>query len=125
MHPNVAARSCSDCVAWMYDDRGGQFGKLITRRDGSKIPRGKGATPCRFCPKIPAGAEPRPENAIEMDEQGHQTVAFYRECRAVGEFPGDAIVRRNAAIIRDVEDLVEKVERRKDLMAITRSVKNA
>jgi len=28
----------------------------------------------------------------------------YRECRAVGSFPADTIVRQNAAIIREVEN---------------------
>lgn len=32
----------------------------------------------------------------------------YRECKAVGVFPDDAVVRRNAAAIRDVEDVAEQ-----------------
>ena len=47
----------------------------------------------------------------------------YRECRAVGEFPDDPIVRRNAVIIRSVEDEIERrneAEFRKTMVALIR-----
>ena len=34
----------------------------------------------------------------------------YRECRAVGQFPDDPLVRRNAAEIQDVEERYAKWE---------------
>jgi hypothetical protein len=35
----------------------------------------------------------------------------YRECRAVGRFPDDAIVRKNARLIRDAEEMAGRHER--------------
>jgi hypothetical protein len=35
-------------------------------------------------------------------------VTFYRECRAVGQFPADPIVRWVASVVRPIEDAVEK-----------------
>jgi hypothetical protein len=42
-------------------------------------------------------------------------VLHYQECRAVGQFPDDAIVRRNAAIIRAATDAAEAQQRAKQL----------
>lgn len=78
-----------------------------------------GSTPCAECPKIPArvigedGKEiPKlPANAIKLRphavELTPRLVAawlHYRECRAVGQFPDDPIVRSNAAEFRRAED---------------------
>jgi len=37
-----------------------------------------------------------------------QCYRHYRECKAVGSFPDDPVVRRNAAAIRDVEEVAEQ-----------------
>ena len=57
--------------------------------------------PKRGCPK---GTPENPRNLLLCNELAYE---HYRECRAVGEFPDDPIVRRNAAIIRAVEDEIE------------------
>lgn len=77
-----------------------------------------GVTPCATCPKIPdrvVGPDGNeiakvPGNykllrphAIEMTDQMRQAWAYDRECQAVGQFPDDPIVRRNAAAIRQAE----------------------
>jgi hypothetical protein len=64
-------------------------------------------TPCWKCPKIPVGSLPKPENAVELSAHNREAWHHYLECRAVGVFPDDPIVRRNAAAIREVYDLVE------------------
>lgn len=43
-----------------------------------------------------------------MTEQNWQAYEHYRECRAVGQFPDDPIVRRNAATIRQIEDAYDR-----------------
>jgi hypothetical protein len=54
---------------------------------------------------VPRGARgPRPAEAVELSDRNWLAWQHYRECRAIGRFPDDPIVRRNAAIIRDVED---------------------
>jgi hypothetical protein len=62
-----------------------------------------------WCPKIPAGARPAPENAIELSLQNLQAWTHYRECKAVGSFPHDAIVRMNAGIVAEAEAAAERM----------------
>ncbi len=109
LHPDIAARSCEDCVRYLYYDRGpNDFGERV-ERGGIPIPRGKSPTPCMWCPKIPAGARPAPENAIELSLQNLQAWTHYRECKAVGSFPHDAIVRMNAGIVAEAEAAAERM----------------
>jgi hypothetical protein len=109
LHPEVASRSCRDCQTYLYDDKParGEWGGRLTR-GGQPVKRLSlrlQPTPCRFCPKVPAGAEARPDNAVELSERSLRALLHYRECKAVGRFPEDAIVYRNAGIIAAVEDL--------------------
>lgn len=69
----------------------------------------------RGCPK---GTPDKPNSLNESNQQCYE---FYKECRAVGEFPHDPVVRRNAAVIREVEDLVrnhEQESRHNDLIQL-------
>ena len=109
MHPEFAGRTCESCVTWSYDEDG-----QITRkpsRVGLPVRRPKGTpTPCHKCPKIPPNApEKTREHAIEMSERTMATYRHYLECRAVGRFPRDRIVERNAAIIRAVHDEFDRM----------------
>jgi len=112
INPEIAARSCSDCQQFLYYDRGpGEFGDVVMR-GGKKQPRQRGQkTPCWCCPKIAPGDEPKPENAQELSDRNTMAFLFHRECAAVGHFPNDAIVRRNAAIIADAMSAADRVER--------------
>lgn len=76
---------------------------FATRR-GERIERITATTPCHKCPKIPRGEKPCPANAVELSERSWQAYWHYLECKAVGQWPDDPIVRRNARIIRGVED---------------------
>ncbi len=107
MHPEIAGRSCEDCVRFVYDDTAKVGGKLLRDRRGEPKKRPQGApTPCLRCPKIPAGVTPIPSNAAEWSEREWRIWTYHRECRAVGRFPDDAIVRRHAGIIEGVlEDI--------------------
>lgn len=49
-----------------------------------------------------------PSSAQELSEQNRMAYRHYMECKAVGEFPNDAIVRQNAMIISSVRDEYEK-----------------
>lgn len=98
------------CEAWMYDSDGNQTLRLdATGTKKVPVPRVKGTvTPCFKCPKIPQGAAPCRASAIEMSTKNRMAFLHYQECRAVGSFPDDSIVRRNARIIRDAYDDVER-----------------
>ena len=69
--------------------------------------------PCRTDKGCPKGT---PENQRSLTYENEQCYDHYRECRAVNQFPDDPVVRRNAAAIRDVEDIVER-RRQEDLQS--------
>lgn len=52
---------------------------------------------------MPEGARPRPESAVELSPRNVRALLHYRRCKAVGRFPADPIVERNAAVIAHVE----------------------
>lgn len=102
LHPKIAARPCSSCRQYLYRDGGnGTWGELVTiRPSGRPAPRPKGTRPpCDVCPKIAPGDGPRPENGHDLSDKNLQAYLFHMECRAVGQWPNDPIVRRNAALI--------------------------
>lgn len=106
LYPRIAALSCRDCVVNWYDADGKPVergGKLLPRPAGSR-------PPCRTCPKIPPGTDPRPENAVELSEEHRDTVRYYEECRAVGHFPDDPIVRWAARVLKNAADHCDKAE---------------
>lgn len=75
-------------------------------RDGNPLPRlPMFPAPCRTDKGCPKGT---PENQRSLNEQNRRCYEHYKECRATGMFPDDPVVRRNAAVIRDVEDAVER-----------------
>jgi len=97
-HPRVARVSCRDCQTWLYEDW-----ELVRRpaRVGLPVRRPKGMpTPCHKCPKIPDEAPKSAQFAAELSDRNRRAYLHYLECEAVGRFPDDPIVARNAAIIR-------------------------
>jgi hypothetical protein len=107
--PQVAFRNCEHCQMYVYDESTGRAyenpprsGRLVVRPPGT-------APPCRIpgvgCPKG------TPENPRGLNEANRAAWRFDRECRAVGHFPDDPLVRRNAALIRQVEEELERRER--------------
>lgn len=79
-------------------------GKPLKRPDGSLPPC---LTPGMKCRK---GTIDR-QNVLTAANA--QVVTHYRECRAVGDFPDDPIVRHNAGIISEVERMLDRVENAK------------
>jgi len=111
LHPAVAARSCDDCRAFVFDDRPDGFGRRLTR-GGHPVRRPAGApTPCSWCPKQPAAVSGvrTPDTAVELSPHNWRAYAHYRECKATGHFPDDPIVRRNAALIAQAERVEERL----------------
>lgn len=109
LHPEVAYRDCEDCQTWKYDEETGEiemFGKEPLRRNSPDL------VPCKVkragCPKG------TPEHQRSLTAQNYQAWLFYRECKAVGQFPSDPVVRHNAAVIDWAERMAfeAKAERR-------------
>lgn len=102
-------RSCDVCERYRVDEP-------PDRRTGLPMLRPPGVpTPCRSCARVPAYARkaglPRAELrklAVELTPGQREALRFYRECRAVGQFPDDPLVRWYAAVIREVEDRTER-----------------
>lgn len=103
-HPEWS-RSCQQCETWLYDDETGQVHRRPART-GPPTRRPLGTiTPCVRCPKVPEDAPIRTRAfAIEMTIQNRLAYRHYLECQAVNSWPDDPIVRRNARIIREIED---------------------
>lgn len=114
-NPEIAGRSCEDCKRFLFHDTGERLSnKKVLRGDGQPMERpqaGRVYTPCRICPKIPHGEEPAPENAVELSDKNRAAYWHYLQCKGVGQWPDDPIVRRNAGIIRMVEDDVDRQQR--------------
>lgn len=117
LHPAFADRSCDECEKYLYDEKG----YLVTRRGNGNIPlpqvRPAGVpTPCAVCPKIPAGEPTKDRSkAIELTPDNALAFSHYRECKAVGRFPDDPLVSRDAAIIAGVVDAI--YDARQDALA--------
>lgn len=107
LHPMIAARDCGHCAKYFYDDdpQSAQFGMPRRKHNGTDDLRLRDSScppPCRTQRGCPNGT---PEEPRRLTEQNQQAYDHYKECQAVGVFPDDSIVKRNAAIIRDAEDI--------------------
>ncbi len=105
-----------DCTKYLYDDKPGHYAnKPVIRNDEpvERIPLVQ-LPLCRFCPKIPVGARPVPASAIELSERNACAYLHYRRCKAVGRFPVDAIVERNAGIILTIEEEARDLKLREE-----------
>ena len=110
LHPEVAFISCEHCQKYVYDITTGRAEEWPPG-SGMRQERPKGTTsPCvgnpKACPKV------SPDSGYELSDRNIQCFTHYRECRAIGEFPDDPLVRFHAGIIRSVEDDAERMERR-------------
>jgi hypothetical protein len=105
----VASRSCGDCQTFLYMDSPERFAPEPHTRGGKPMRRPAGSrTPCSYCPKQPGDVPDRkrsPETAVELTPRNWLAYRHYRECKAVGEFPADDLVRRDAAIIAGAEQV--------------------
>lgn len=110
-HPKVAYRDCEHCQKYLYNEDSGTV-DMNTRFDP---PRPRERTdvippPCRIksigCPKG------TPEENRGLSAKNRQAYEHYLQCKAVGKFPEDAIVYRNAGIIRRIEDSFGRFETR-------------
>lgn len=82
-------------------------------RAGKELPRYE-ETPCIRCPKIPPEIrkdptkKPGPEHAVHLNEKCHQAYMYYLEVKAGATMHNDPFTRRICALIRNVEDQVER-----------------
>lgn len=117
LHPQVAFRDCSHCRQWEYDET---TGEPIKRKNRKTLTARRSPLPCER-DKCPKGHWTRP---IAITQQNLEAWQHYRECKAVGDFPDDPLVRRNAAIIARIEEeasRLDEIRKQETLMRIVGS----
>ncbi len=72
-------------------------------------PRGV-ITPCWKCPKLAHTDDKRRANAHDPTPRSRRAIRHFMECRAVGSFPPDPIVKMCAGVIDDVERSVSQAK---------------
>jgi len=105
-------------LKYVFDE---DTGRPTLGRDGELEERewfGEGTCPpmCQTEKGCPKGT---PENPRTLNERNQMAYEHYKQCRAVGRFPEDPVVERNAAVIRELEDEHDRRLQRKsqkDLM---------
>lgn len=107
-HPELAYRDCQHCLKYLYEEETGKLREF----GGEPVERIKPA-PCRTgdCPKG------TPENPKTLSDKNLQAYQHWKECKAVGQFPDDAIVRKNASMIQELVDQA-KEHRQMQMMSI-------
>jgi len=111
-HPEVAHRDCQHCLKYLYDEKTGkprQHQEDFVERLAT-IP-----APCRTKSGCPKGT---PENPKTLSLKNMYAYQHWRECKAVGDFPNDPIVRRHAAILQGLHDIAEENRRNMFLASI-------
>jgi hypothetical protein len=98
-HPKLAKVSCDACRKYWFDPLEVKW--TVAGRDGKPQLKPEGMLPmCESCPGIcPAGHY---QNSNRLTGKYLHSFHHYLECEATGCFPDDAVVRRNAKIIRSV-----------------------
>lgn len=102
--PSVALRDCRDCLLHTYDEK---TGKRAEWPPGSGRPvkrPPKCPAPCRTRAGCPKGAPAGETGSKELSVKNLIAYRHHRTCRAVGRFPADATVERNAMLIEAAEE---------------------
>jgi hypothetical protein len=109
LRPEIAKIDCDDCFLHVYDL---EKGKPELWR-GQPAKRRGVPPPCKQkCPKR------GPDEFSTLLPINEECVQHYMECTATGSFPDDPLVKRHAAILRNIEREVEKLRHRQDLTLI-------
>lgn len=100
-NPRLARRSCEECKRLWFSET---TGLVILRNGGEPLER-FGPTMCETAEGCAKGT---PDNPKSLNKTNRWAWAHFRSCDAIGVFPDDSIVKRNAAIIRRVIKAVER-----------------
>ena len=101
LHPTLAFRDCNHCQQWQYNE---QTGEVEQWRDQPLKRIGK--PPCLTTAGCPKGS---PAAGYELTEANWLAFAHYKKCKAVGHFPDDEIVARNALALHEIVKRVEQI----------------
>ena len=104
-NPRLANRDCVECQTYWYSEATGL--PILNNGDGSKMLR-DGPTPCQSEVGCLKGT---PEKSNALNKANGWAWRHFRDCDAVGQFPDDPIVARNASIIREAIRTHEKTKK--------------
>lgn len=104
----------------MYDESGDIETVRDVDGDGNDVQVEKrridrNLVPCNTDKGCPKGHYDNPQ---EMTESMTLAYHHYLECRAVGDFPRDPIVRQCASVIRQAEEACDRAERMQEVQMI-------
>lgn len=96
-------RPCSLCIKYVF----GEDGRIRLGLQGEPLDRGAAPTPCYSCAKVPGWAKSDGSRdhvalqklAVDMAPENRRAFDRYKEFRATGRFPDDALVNWYAGII--------------------------
>ena len=92
----------------MYDE---DKGERDVGKDGKPMLRILNGDPCHLAPcrdserGCPKGTPEKPNTLWPENELCYE---HYLQCKAVGRFPKEPVVERNAAVIKEAEDAIER-----------------
>lgn len=113
VHPLVAYRDCSSCRKWMYSEKTGE----IEKKNQRDVPRGNSLPPCEL-PSVGC-KKGHYNNQKVLSDRNYQAYRHYQECKAIGDFPDDSVVRMNARIISQTIELADRHDRSTQLGQLT------
>lgn len=112
-YPHLTPDTCKHCLKYFYDPIDDET--ETDDANGKPYPRPPEATPICRVEGCPNGT---PERPLSLSEKNRKALAFHLECSAVGCWPDDSIVRRNARLI---EAAISKVRAARRVNARNRS----
>lgn len=100
--------TCAQCQQFLFDPETGEF--ETDDLDGSRIPRFTEAVlACQTEEGCPNGTPDAPRS---LSERNFMALRHYQQCRSVGSFPDDPIVRRNASLFSQaIEKSIKAIRR--------------
>lgn len=118
LHPGIAHLDCDFCLKHMVDEKTGvpEIGRggVPELRILNMSP--EYLSPCRDLRRDGNGRRVRtcpkgtPENPKTLSPENELCYEHFLECKAIGQFPDDSVVRRNAAVIQGVLDAVSTIQ---------------
>lgn len=114
LHPHIAFRNCEHCLQYEFNEESG----TVVEFNGKPIVRHPKNPPmCKTPQGCPKGS---PEKPNTLSGENKRAYIHYLECKAVGSFPDDPIVRMNARLIQSVLDQAIEKKRIDELMTLMR-----
>lgn len=112
--PRLAARTCDECRAWVYDEKT----RERVKRGGRDVARPKNVpTPCHQCPK----QSPEQASQHELTAANHRTYETYLEVQATSGASLTGEQRRAGVLLRRLA-IVHRVVREVETQNLLRAV---